>query len=90
MATVSVFVFIESTDGVFLFVLMTPSGTILAILPLGTSNDSTDFLKHRGQKDYKTIAKRLQCSSLKLHKIKFLSTKNKNSMICSYSHRLFE
>ena len=56
MATVSVFVFIESTDGVFLFVLMTPSGTILAILPLGTSNDSTDFLKHRGQKDYKTIA----------------------------------
>lgn len=57
MATVSVLVFIESTDGVFLFVSMTLSGAILAILPLGTSNDSTDFLKHRGQKDDCNVAR---------------------------------
>lgn len=84
MATESVFVFIESTDGVFLFDSMTLSGTILAILPLGTSNDSTDFLKRRGQKD--------DCNAALWNHIRSNSYQRKinNSMICSYSHRLFE
>ena len=57
MVTESVFLFIEFTDGVFLFVSMTLSGTVLAILPLGTSGDSDDFLKHRGQKDNCNVAR---------------------------------